>query len=436
MKRDELRAATKTALLDVATERDIPRRHSMTKDQLIEALVATNPAEKKSKNSSSKSSRANSKSDHSSSDLSQQSKKQLLQLAEQYSIAGAKSMTKQQLVEALAAASAKEEASKKSKPKRKRAADAHAEPVHAANRRTKGSHSIEDQVDRSKYRGGVATRDLSQRTAKDLPSDYGKDRIVTMVRDPYWLHVYWELTRKSVERTAAALGQHWYSSKPVLRVLSVTSDDTSSTSETLLRDIEIHGGVNNWYIDVQDPPGTYRVDIGYLTAKGRFYVLARSNTVTTPRPGMSDEIDTHWPTVRDECERIYAMSGGADPSANSNELRALFEERLRRPMSSGVLTDFGSGALGEDHRRGFHFELDAELIVYGRTERTAKVTLQGEPLQLRPDGTFTVRFGLPDGRQIIPAVSQSPDGIEERTIILAIERNTKELEPMIHDGHE
>ena len=86
--------------------------------------------------------------------------------------------------------------------------------------------------------------------------------------------------------------------------------------------------------------------------------------------------------------------------------------------------------------RDFHFQIDAELIVYGTTEPTARVTLQGEPVQLRPDGTFTVRFSLPDSRQIIPAVASSADGIEERTIVLAVERNTKELEPMIHENND
>ena len=42
-------------------------------------------------------------------------------------------------------------------------------------------------------------------------------------------------------------------------------------------------------------------------------------------------------------------------------------------------------------------------------------------------------FGLPDSRQIIPAVATSADGVEEWTIVLAIERNTKHLDPMIHD---
>ena len=86
--------------------------------------------------------------------------------------------------------------------------------------------------------------------------------------------------------------------------------------------------------------------------------------------------------------------------------------------------------------RDFHFQIDAELIVYGSTEPNARVTLQGEPVQLRTDGTFTVRFSMPDSRQIIPAVASSADGIEERTIVLAVERNTKELEPMIHDNND
>jgi hypothetical protein len=101
------------------------------------------------------------------------------------------------------------------------------------------------------------------------------------------------------------------------------------------------------------------------------------------------------------------------------------------------VTSFGSGHLmSAPKSRQFWFQLDAELIIYGATEPTARVTLQGQPVQLRRDGTFTMRFSLPDGRQIIPAVAASPDGVEERTIVLAVERNTKQLEPLIHDGNE
>ncbi|MBX6312834.1 MAG: DUF4912 domain-containing protein [Isosphaeraceae bacterium] len=262
-----------------------------------------------------------------------------------------------------------------------------------------------------------------------------KDRLITMVRDPYWLHVYWELSRATLARAQAAMGQDWHGSRPILRLMDVTSEETTSASERHVRDIEIHGGVNNWYIDVQDPPRSYRVDLGYLSRRGKFYVLARSNIVATPRAGVSDMYDQNWATIGERAETIFHRSGGSSPGGPSQELRELFEERLKRPLHSLSLQSFGTAALPM-LGRNFHFEIDAELIVYGATEPNARVTLQGEPVQVRPDGTFTVRFSLPDSRQIIPATAASADGSEERTIVLAVERNTKELEPMIHDGNE
>jgi hypothetical protein len=296
----------------------------------------------------------------------------------------------------------------------------------------------EEQVESSKFDVGVPTKDLSAKVPRDLPAGYGKDRIVVMVRDPYWLHCYWELTRHAIQRAEAALGQDWHTAKPILRLLDVSSQDTTSNAEAILRDIDIHGGCNNWYIDVGNPPRSFRVDIGYLARSGRFYVLARSNVVTTPRAGVSDILDENWADIdQKKADRIYAMSGGFDPTASSLELKQLFEERLRRPLGSPAVTSFGSGGLMPGGKmRKFWFQLDAELIVYGATEPNARVTLQGEPVKLRPDGTFTMRFSLPDSRQIIPAVATSPDGIEERTIVLAVERNTKQLDPVVHDGNE
>jgi len=358
-------------------------------------------------------------------------KKVLAEMAHKRGIAGSSSMAKEDLIAALA------------KPARKKTAKAAAatklrpRPQTAAARNTSASPSAEEEVERSKYEVGVPTKDLSAKVPRDLPAGYGKDRIVVMVRDPYWLHAYWELTRQAIQRAEAALGQEWHNSRPILRVLDVSSHDTTSASESILRDIDIHGGCNNWYIDVANPPRSYRIDIGYLSPRGRFYVLARSNVVCTPRAGVSDVIDENWADLdAKKADRIYAMSGGFDPTASSLELKQLFEERLRRPLGSPAVTSFGSGSWHFGKQRKFWFQLDAELIVYGATEPNARVTLQGEPVKLRSDGTFTMRFSLPDSRQIIPAVATSADGIEERTIVLAVERNTKHLEPMIHDGNE
>lgn len=364
------------------------------------------------------------------------SKKELTDLARKKGVAGWHGMRKEELVAALAKLAARQAKAKK-KPAARPANKPKPRPQLAAAHNTGGAALAEQRAERSKYDVGVPTRDLSARVPKDLPGGYGKDRIVCMVRDPFWLHCYWEITRQAVQRAEAALNQNWHGARPILRLIDVTGHDTSASSERVVRDIDIHGGSNNWYIEVQDPPRSYRVDVGYLAKNGQFYAVARSNVVTTPRAGVSDVIDENWADLdMQQADRIYAMSNGFDPTASSLELKQLFEERLRRPMGSPAVTSFGSGAFQFGKQRKFWFQIDAELIVYGATEPNTKVTLQGEPVKLRPDGTFTMRFGLPDSRQIIPAVAKSADGIEERTVVLAVERNTKHLEPVINEMGE
>ena len=85
------------------------------------------------------------------------------------------------------------------------------------------------------------------------------------------------------------------------------------------------------------------------------------------------------------------------------------------------------------NEKGLRFSVDAELLVFGVSHPNAHVTLQGEPVPLRPDGSFSVRMALADRRQVIPVIASSSDGVEQRTIILAVERNTKVLEPRIRE---
>src|SRR5262245_1748389 len=89
-----------------------------------------------------------------------------------------------------------------------------------------------------------------------------KDRIILAVNDPYWLHVMWDLSAHSIQRAEAALKQDWYGARLIVRLSDVTSQDTTSTSETPIRDIPVTGDGRNWYINVPQPPRQYRVDIG------------------------------------------------------------------------------------------------------------------------------------------------------------------------------
>jgi hypothetical protein len=279
---------------------------------------------------------------------------------------------------------------------------------------------------RERIAGG---RNLGAASGSDL-GRVGQDRLVVMVRDPYWLHAYWELAPRSLDRAQSALGPHWHTTRPVLRVFTVSGDGTA----ILQREIVIHGGVNHWYVDVQNPPQQFRMEIGYLAASGQFYCLARSNAVTTPPAGTSDSVDENWADIDENADRIFAMSGGYTQHGTSLELQELLEERLRRPMGTPMRTRYGGGASRAlSASQDLSFAVDAELLVYGVCNPHAHVTLQGEPVPLKDDGSFTVRMSLPDRRQVIPVVASSADGVEQRTIILAVERNTKVLEPVIRD---
>jgi uncharacterized protein len=105
----------------------------------------------------------------------------------------------------------------------------------------------------------------------------------------------------------------------------------------------------------------------------------------------------------------------------------MMQKALGGEMGSGAVGSLAiSSPVGRAKVRGFWFRLGTELIVYGATEPDAKVTLQGRPIKLKPDGTFSVRFALPDGEQVIPAVAESKDGLEKRTITPTVSKKTEE----------
>jgi hypothetical protein len=353
--------------------------------------------------------------------------KDLAQMARERGVEGWHSMRKEELINALirmARRRASADAKSSTSLRRDRGRNGASAPSHGA---TNGSRiTPQARIRLSQLHSKLAmVRNLSAASPAD---GVRHDRLVVMVRDPYWLHAYWELTPRSVERAQAAMGQRWHGAQPVLRVLRM-QPDAAALHE---RDIPIHGGVRNWYVDVQNPPADYRLEIGYLAEDGSFYCLARSNEVSTPPAGTSDAVDENWKAVAEDADRIFAMSGGYSAQGASRELQELLEERLRRPLGSPMKTRFGRGAAGREGEP-LEFAVDAEIIVYGATNRDAHVTLQGEPVQLREDGTFAVRLSLPDRRQVIPIVASSYDGVEQRTTILAVERNTKVMEPLVRD---
>jgi hypothetical protein len=347
-------------------------------------------------------------------------------MAKKEGVAGWHSMRKEELIKALASAS------RKTKRQTGKSAPSTTTNGHDPKSRllTPAQRQTRTRIDALKSRltalKNIATSAENGKTGEKV------DRLVLMVRDPYWLQAHWDLTAPSVERARTALGHNWHAARPVLRVYRVLEDGSS----VFYRDVMIHGGVNHWYLDVADPPQRYRAEIGYRAGESQFYCLSRSNTVTTPIPGSTDAMNGGWSDVAENADRIFAMSGGYSERGTSLELQQLLEERLKCRLGRPTETRFGNGACGLYlDREELRFAIDCEIVIYGATSPHAHVTVEGEPVTLRSDGTFAVRLPFPDRRQVVPVVASAPDGVEQKTIILGIERNTKELEPMLRDSN-
>jgi hypothetical protein len=93
------------------------------------------------------------------------------------------------------------------------------------------------------------------------------------------------------------------------------------------------------------------------------------------------------------------------------------------PILPGALINISSPMGEQPGQKGFWFNVNAELIIYGATQPDAQVTIAGRPIELRPDGTFTCHFALPDGDYRLTATAISPQN-EQRQAALRFSRHT------------
>lgn len=103
------------------------------------------------------------------------------------------------------------------------------------------------------------------------------------------------------------------------------------------------------------------------------------------------------------------------------------EEGARRipPLPGAGISSFAGGEAPKARARKFWFKVNAEMIIYGATEADATVTVADRTIKLRPDGTFSFRFSLPDGRYQLPALAVSSDGEETREARMEFVRSTE-----------
>jgi len=89
------------------------------------------------------------------------------------------------------------------------------------------------------------------------------------------------------------------------------------------------------------------------------------------------------------------------------------------------LNESGLGGVAS-RQRTFWLVADAELIVYGATDPSARLTIGGEEVPLSSDGTFRIQVPFRDGEQVYAIEATAADGEQKRNITFNFERTTPE----------
>lgn len=272
-------------------------------------------------------------------------------------------------------------------------------------------------------------KSLATKKEPNLKHPTQRNRLVVLVRGPHWLHAFWEITEPTIKRVQASMGEQWHTAKPILRLLESPENKDKNSIERVVREIEIHGGVKNWFIDLRQPMSC-RVEIGYKSRCGDFHRLCKSNHVSAAPPDRKDSLNIHWKDIDPDCSKIFALSGGYSENDEAEEVQNLFKERLGKPL---VPPKPSHQALDHTHAvgclKGFPLEIKAEMLILGSTEKGARVSIQGEPIDVADNGSFHIRIDMPNRRQVIPITAHSASGLEQQTVVVAVEQNTRLLEP-------
>ena len=175
-----------------------------------------------------------------------------------------------------------------------------------------------------------------------LPASYGEDKLALLVRDPWWLFAYWEVTPTRQEEVVREVKRSGHRSwKTVLRVYDVTQSSLEKSRSFF--DIELNFYTDNWYIDVGQPDREWMAQIGLRAANGSFFALVSSNRVRTPSFGISDVLDEEWMLPEDVYYQLIGMSG-LNAQQGSMDIRKMLEKYLSRLVSSGSLPQVSNKA--------------------------------------------------------------------------------------------
>lgn len=160
----------------------------------------------------------------------------------------------------------------------------------------------------------------------DIPQDYGDNKIVLMVRDPWTIYSYWEVAKDIEDSVRDEVKKRGLEAeKSTLRIYEITPEGEKQTF-----DFDLRGWVRSWYIHTPSSGKNWVAEIGIVAKTGEFFPLAKSNSVKTPTHSMSDICDEEWMCPEDLYYRLFTYETGT----SSFKTRESIEEHLIKRLSS------------------------------------------------------------------------------------------------------
>jgi len=277
--------------------------------------------------------------------------------------------------------------------------------------------------------GVIAGKNIEADSAnKALPDGYGVTMAALLPRDPNWMFIYWEITDNSKARISREHGHDVFEkSKQVLRVYDLAPAEADSSRHF---DVPVMLEAKSWYVHVQDGGRAYCGELGLVLPDGRFVGIVKSNKISLPPGKVAGVLDEKWMAVSEDFDKLLQLSGVEYIGKGSGEVAKSLAQRwemlrsvFSRASSWGV-SSLSSHALKKTAEKKFRLAADCELILYGATEPDAFVTVAGRKINLNPDGTFSMRFALPDGLTDLPVRALSQDETDSRQVEISVTRMT------------
>jgi hypothetical protein len=286
-----------------------------------------------------------------------------------------------------------------------------------------------------------------------LPEAYGTGKLLLAARDPHWLYAHWDFTQEQQRRyNALSADRHL-----VVRVVPGTIGARPVT------EVHVHPESRHWFIHTDRAETQYVAALGYYRPGRQWMTIATSAPTVTPPDTVSTDLTVRFATIPAQVPltQLAALAKQGVPAhlppPDASRERALAElvgQYLVRQDSgsSAEITELVGGwgeqevsaaqpplpaplvgeaeqvssplGVAEQRPKVFWFNINAELVIYGATEPGASVTIGGRPISLRPDGTFSCRFSLPDGDHTVTASAMSAES-ELRQAELRFSRRTE-----------